>query len=556
MIDDDRSPLDDRSVFDQIDLVTDLAELARRLDALEDEVAVARGEVATVRDERDRYHQLYLEMMERCRKLERGLIGRKSEKLAPDEVQLSLSVLEMALGEREAAEVDAILAELRTEHVKAHTRQKPTGRKPIPEHLPRVEIVVTPPEVEREGTDAFERIGEEVSEVLERRPASLVVARIVRPKFVRKGRDKAAGTEVLVGEVPELPIPRGLAGPGLLADTIVKRWQDHLPLNRLEGIYARDGCELPRSTMCGWHAELAELARPVISAMRADAFEQPYLCTDATGVLVQAKHECRKGHFWVLVAPGRHVLFEYTRTHDGEAVDDQLAGYKGYLVADAHVVYDHLYRQGDIVEVNCWAHARRYFFKAMSSDPDRAQVALKLIGALFQIDRALVDAPPKKRARIRNKHSRPIIERFFSWCDAEAPRVLDDTPIADGIRYARNQRTGLSRFLDDGRLPLHNNMSELNLRRQAVGRKNWLFVGSDDGGAVNAVFTSLLASCRLLGIEPWSYLRDLFCLLPRWPRHRVLELAPVNWIATRERDDVRAALEADLFRRLTLLSPS
>jgi transposase len=437
--------------------------------------------------------------------------------------------------------------------VEGYVRAKPTGRKPLPEHLPRVEIEIVPPEVEREGRDAFERIGQEVSEVIERRPASLVVARIIRPKFVRKGRcgDK---THVLIGPAPELPIPKGMAGPGMLADTIVKRWQDHLPLNRLEDIYARDEIDLSRSTMCGWHAELAELVQPLIAAMRQDALEQPYLCVDATGVLVQAKHKCRTGHFWVLVAPERHVLYEYSAQHTADAVDGFLAGYQGYLVADAHVVYDHLYRQGDVVEVNCWAHARRYFFKALESDRERAEIALGLIGGLFRIERSLADSPRKKKERIRNKHSRPIIERFFDWCDHEASKVLDETPIAVGIRYARNQRKGLSRFLDDGRLPIHNNISELNLRRQAVGRKNWIFLGSDDGGAVNAVFTSLLASCRMLGIEPWSYLRDLFCLLPEWPVHRVLELAPVNWETTRERNDVRKALESNPFRRLTLLS--
>jgi len=526
--------------------VIDVAELAQRLEALERKVAAAESE-------RDQYRQLYLETMERCRKLELGLVGRKSERLASDEGQLSLAMLETVLGERTSAEVEAMLAELRTAEVRAHSRQKPTGRKPIAEHLPRVEIIVVPPEVEREGTDAFERIGEEVSEVIERRPASYVVARVVRPKYVRKDRDRATATEVLVGDVLDLPIPRGLAGPGMLADTIVKRWQDHLPLNRLEDIYARDGLELSRSTICGWHGELVDLVRPLVAAMRADAFEQPYLCVDATGVLVQAKHQCRSSHFWVMVAPERHVLFEYTRQHDGDTVDDVLAGYKGYLVADAHSVYDHLYREGDVVEVNCWAHARRYFFKAMSSDPERAKVALGLIAALFQIERSLVDAPRKKRETIRNKRSRPIVDRFFDWCDAEVANVLDATPIASGIRYARNQRVGLSRFLEDGRLPVHNNISELNLRRQAVGRKNWLFVGSDEGGAVNAAFTSLLASCRMLGVEPWSYLRDVFCLLPSWPVHRVLALAPVNWPATRQRDDVRTALGHNRFRALTQL---
>ena len=338
-----------------------------------------------------------------------------------------------------------------------------------------------------------------------------------------------------------------------LADTIVKRWQDHQPLHRLESVYARDGIELARQTMCDWHMELAPLVDPLIAAMRLDAFAQPFLCVDATGVLVQAAERCRTGHFWVLVAPGRHVLFEYTPKHDGRAVDAILSGYEGYLVADAHAVYDHLYAAGDVVEVNCWAHCRRYFFKAMDSDPDRAKIALGLIGALFKIERSIQTAPKKKREEIRAKHSAPIVDRFFSWCDAEWPNLLEDTPIYDGVRYSRNQRRGLMRFLDDGRLPIHNNQSELNLRRQAVGRKNWLFVGSDDGGRTNAIFTSLLASCRLLEIEPWAYLRDVLCLLPGWSSHKLLDLAPCNWRQSAQRDDVRAKLDANPYRQLTLL---
>ncbi|GAC1546339.1 MAG: hypothetical protein NVS3B10_10310 [Polyangiales bacterium] len=270
----------------------------------------------------------------------------------------------------------------------------------------------------------------------------------------------------------------------------------------MEAIFAREGLDLARSTICGWHFELKSLVRPLLAAMREDAFQQAYLCTEATGVLVQHKEKCRTGHFWVLVAPGRHVLFEYTADHSSNAVDDVLAGYKGYLVADAHVVYDHLYKSGDLVEVNCWAHRRRYFFKALGSDPPRARVALDLIGALFRIERTIANSPRKKREAIRKKRSQPIVDSFLSWCDAEASKVLDDTPISDGIRYARNQRVGLARFLDDGRLPIHNNMSELALRREAVGRKNWLFVGNDEGGEVNAAFTSLLASCALHDVEP------------------------------------------------------
>lgn len=172
--------------------------------------------------------------------------------------------------------------------------------------------------------------------------------------------------------------------------------------------------------------------------------------------------------------------------------------------------------------------------------------------SLFRIERTLADAPRRKKEKIREKRSRHIVDAFFSWCDAEASSVLDDTPISAGIRYARNQRVGLAQFLEDGRLPIHNNLSELALRREAVGRRNWLFVGSDDGGAVNATFTSLLASAQLCEVKPWSYLRDVFCLLPGWPEHKLLELAPLKWKQTVERDDVRALLDANRFRRLTL----
>jgi transposase len=528
--------------------VTDVgvAEIGKRLDELEKRVATAERE-------REEYRALYLQTMERCRKLELGILGSKSEHVPENEAQLSLGVLSMVLNERQLADLDAAIATANAEQdVKAHTRRKPTGRKPLPEHLPRVEIQILPPEVEKKGLDAFERIGEDVCETIERRPAAFVVARVVRPKFVAKDRERDGETEVFIAEPPELPIARGLAGPGMLADTIVKRWQDHMPLNRLEDMYGRDGLELARSTMCGWHGALAEVVQPLVSAMRADAFKQPYLCVDATGVLVQQKERCRTGHFWVLVAPARHVLFEFTRDHSSDAVDDVLSGYQGFLVADAHVVYDHLYARGDVVEVNCWAHARRYFFKALDSDPERAKVALGFIAALFRIERTLADSPRKKKEKIREKRSRHIVDAFFSWCDAEAESVLDDTPISAGIRYARNQRVGLSRFLEDGRLPIHNNMSELALRREAVGRKNWLFVGSDDAGAVNALFTSLLASCRLCDVEPWSYLRDILCLLPQWPEHRLLELAPIAWNETRQREEVSQLLDANAFRRLTL----
>jgi transposase len=499
------------------------------------------------KEQRDQYKKLYLDMLELCRKLERGVLGQKREKLPSGEEQLSLQVLGMLLGQRPSE------APTEVEKVKAHERVKPTGRKPLPENLPRVDIEVIPAEVQEKGLESFEKIGEDVTETVERRPASLVVVRTHKPKFVPKGRDRTAETKVLESPTPELPIERGLAGPGLLADTVVKRWQDHLPLHREERIYGREGLQLARSTICGWHEELARLVRPVVDAMWNEALESPYLCTDATGVLVQALERCRSAHFFVVAAPEKHVLFGYAPKHDSAAVDKLLKDYKGYLVADAHSVYDHLYRKGDVTEVGCWAHTRRYFFKSLSSDPERSRKALAFIKALFQIERT--HGPPEERLKVRQTLSKPIVEGFFAWCDAEQDQVLDETPISKAIGYARNQRVALQRFLEDGRLPIHNNFSENQLRREALGRKNWLFLGSDDGGETNAVFVSLLASCQLHQIEPHGYLRDLFCLLPGWSKSHVLDLAPAYWKKTLALPETQRRLGVNIYRQASLGAP-
>lgn len=513
---------------------------------MSDATAHTNGELEVVRQERDQYKKLYVDMLAHCRKLELGIMGQKSERFIGNEAQLTLSVLGSVVQPPAAPPAEET-------KIEEHTRKKPTGRKPLPEHLPRVDIEVLPPEVEAQGTDAFEKIGEDVTETIERRPASTLVVRVHRPKFVAKNKaETVTSATVLQSPPPELPIPRGLAGPALLADTIVKRWQDHLPLHRQERIFGREGLDLARSTICGWHSELMHLVTPVVNAMWTDALTAPYLCTDATGVLVQALEKCRNAHFFVVAAPQKHVLFFYSQKHDSAAVDSILEGYRGYLVADAHSVYDHLYKSGEVVEVACWAHARRYFFKALDSEPQRAREALALIQRVFRLEREIASFAPEVRSAVRAKNAKALVDDFFAWCDTQAMAVLDQTPLSKAINYARNQREALYRFIDDQRLPLHNNFSERALRREALGRKNWLFVGSDEGGDVNATFVSLLASCQLHDIEPSGYLRDLFCLLPSWPIDRVLDLSPAYWMETIKRPDVVAKLDANIFRRASL----
>jgi len=506
-------------------------------------VAQLEAALAAALEARDQYKALYEQLREDYEKLKQGLLGQKAERVTPDERQLTLALIETLLAEHGAPEEAK-----KTRAVRGHERAKPSGRKPLPEHLPRVDVELIPHEVQQGGLENFRRIGEEVSEVLERRRASSVVVRLIRPKFVAKDTPRQGPVHVLIGDPADLPILRGRAGPGMLADTVVRRWQDHQPLHRLEGIYARDGLPLARSTICGWHEELAALARPIVEAMHAEALQQPYLCADATGVLVQAPERCRHGHFWVLIAPGLHVLFRYSARHDKAAVDGLLPGYAGVLVADAHSVYDHLFADGRVQEAGCWSHLRRYWFKTLGSEPEKGREALAMIGALFAVERSLVDAPPARRLAVRTETSRPLVDKFFAWCLALKATALDETPLAKALGYATNHQEAFERFLGDGRLPMHNNWSELQLRRQVVGRRNWIFTGSDDGAKVNTVFVSLLASCGLHQVEPWTYLRDLFCVLPSWPRSRVLELAPAYWKRTFEDEETQRTLADNPFR--------
>ena len=240
------------------------------LDAAKADISleVLREQVEEITLERDQYKKLYIQMLELCKKLEAGILPQKRERFVGD-AQLTLSILGALLG---GGEPEAPVPAAVTDAVKAHVRAKPTGRAPLPENLPHIDIEVLPPEVIEKGLEAFERIGEDVTETVERRPASLVVVRIHKPKFVFLNRDRLEDTKAMQGSTPELPIERGMAGPALMADTIVRRWQDHLPLHRLERIYGRDGLELPRSTVCGWHAKLSELVCPLIEAMTKDSF--------------------------------------------------------------------------------------------------------------------------------------------------------------------------------------------------------------------------------------------------------------------------------------------
>lgn len=557
------------------------AEYEARLAALVRERDEMKARAERAEHERNEFKKLYGLVLLELERMKRQLFGQKAETVDPAQVQLAfgpvLDALERARtgGAEELGQVESELAKLRERAAAEVTRRKaektppkPHGRRDLSlEDLPVEKITLEPPERLLPGGDALVKIGEEVSEHIDRRPASLVRVQVIRPKYKMPateapeiasaqatttdeatpvGADEQDGPKsIVIAQLPERPIPRGIAGPGLLAFVLVSKYADHLPLHRQEKIFRREGLHLPRSTLCGFVQGSVALLERIVTAMWEDARTNAHwICVNATGVLVFAKERCRRNHFWVVVAQRDHVLFRYTKTHDGKVPAEMLKGFRGYMLADASSVYHELYRQEPgITEAGCWAHSRRMAFEALSSDEPRALVIIGFIGLLY--DAHMLATDPKTGVTDgaqRRKDAQPVIDKLYAWIAHERPNVDDDAPIAKAMNYLVNHRIPLTRFLDDGILRLDNNLSEAELRREKVGAHNWLYCGSDDGAHWNATVVSLVASCQLHGIEPWAYLRDVLTLLPSWPAKQVLALAPKYWNETQKQPETQQRL--------------
>jgi transposase len=395
----------------------------------------------------------------------------------------------------------------------------------------------------------------------------LVIAR-VKYQIV----DAGGQTTVDTAPVPPEAFHRSLAAPSLLAHIIMLKYGMGVPLFRIEDQFTRDGCPIDRGTMCRWVEDAgATCGGSVVHAMRQEALSASFcIATDATGVLVQpirthekVRQPCRRGHYFVLVADSGHVLFEYTPKETSDAVHTIFKGYRGYVQADAKSVYDILYRgppdapdqDGACTEVACWCHLRRKYFEAAFAKSAVAREGLARISRIFELDASWRNKPPAEIKRLRDAHLRPHVEAFFAWAAGEFDKVRDERGLLrSALGYAVRNKDALMRFLDDGRLVLDNNRSERALRGTvATGRKAWLFVGSDDHGQSAASHFTLIASCRLHRLDPEAYLRDLYRVLPHWPRDRYLELAPKYWAATRARLDPTQL--ANEFGPLTVPTP-
>jgi transposase len=454
----------------------------------------------------------------------RRLFGKKSEKLDPNQLQLALDLLRTEAAPVEQVEMDSGEGLSRRER----RRRRPTGRQPLPKELPREVVSLELPVAERVCSCGREkrRIGEDVSEKLEFVPSSLHVIQTRRAKYACP----KCHLGVSVAAAPPQAVEKSLAAEGLLAHVVVSKYADHLPLHRQEGIFARHGVELSRSTLVGWVFDVADAVSPIVAEMKQQILSTSYLQTDDTPVLVLKKLAGSfKGRLWTYLDPlGRQVVYDATPTHERAGPEAFLASFRGHLQADAYTGYDALYASGRIIEVGCWAHGRRRFKEALETDP-RAAPILALVQELYRIEEEASSASHDERKALRHEKSRLVLDRIDELRKKLLAEVLPKSPLGEALRYQDNQWRALNRFVEDGRLRIDNNGAESQLRIVAVGRKNWLFAGSLEGARRAAILYSLVQSCKLAGIDPFVYLRDVLRRLPKHPQRLIAELTPKGW---------------------------
>ncbi len=480
---------------------------------------------------------LNAKLQHQLEQLLRQRYGRKSERVDP--AQLLLFAQEILAQAEPTPQLDPV-PEPAPSPSATQPQKNGHGRKPLPASLPRKPEVhdVPPEQLPCPDCGALRQcIGAEVREQLEYVPASLIVIEHIRPKYACPD---CAANVVIAERLPE-PIEKGLPGPGLMAHVITNKYADHLPLYRQEGILRRQGVEISRSTMCDWMAIAAELLAPIVKLMLAKILKSQVVQNDDTPVKVQ-DHDgkgIKTGRLWASVGDHNnpYVVYHYTPDRSGAGPAAIFQGFEGYLQADAYSAYDGLYTSGTILEVGCMMHARRKFYEARTSDPPRAHRVLAWIKLLYDVEREAkekhaaegYEAFVAARHALRGERSRPIFQQLHDWLEAEAPKVLPKSSIGEAIHYSLNHWAALERPLDEGFLDLDNGACERALKPVALGRRNWLFAGSDRGGQTAAVLMSLCTTCKDLGIDPQAYLRDVLDRISTHPARRIEELLPDWW---------------------------
>ena len=480
-------------------------------------------------------------------KLRRELYGQRSERKARliEQLELQLEELEADASEDELA---AEQAAAKTSTVQSFTRRRPS-RKPFPEHLPRERVVIPAPEVcDCCGSGRLAKLGEDVTETLEVIPRQWKVVQTVREKFTCRDCEK-----ISQAPAPFHVTPRGWAGPSLLAMILFEKYGQHQPLNRQSERYGREGVELSLSTLADQVGACAIVLKPIHDLIAAHVLAAERIHGDDTTVPVLAKGKTDTGRAWVYVrddlpfggADPPAALFHYSRDRSGEHPERHLADFSGILQADAYAGYNKLYEPGrtpePVSKALCWAHARRKFFvladiaskakkgKHAATISPLAFEAVKRIDALFDIEREINGLSARERLAVRTGRSAPVLADLEAWMREERARLSRHAPVAKAMDYMLKRWEGFARFLEDGRICLTNNAAERALRGLALGRKSWLFAGSDRGGDRAAVMYTLIVTAKLNDIDPQTWLADVLARIAEHPAQRLDDLLPWNW---------------------------
>ncbi len=466
-------------------------------------------------------------------KLRRMQFGRKSEKL-----DRQIEQLELRLDELQATPAENTAASHTAARVAsvAGVAAKPV-RKPLPEHLPREVRTYRPKQKACPDCGGeLKFLGEDVSEILEYVPARFQVIRQVRPKLAC-----ACCERIVQAAAPSRPIERGVAGPGLLAHVLVSKYCDHLPLYRQSEIYAREGVELERSTLADWVGGTSALLAPLVEALRRHVLSATKLHADDTPVPVLApgNGKTKTGRLWTYVRDDRPagdatpaaVWFAYSPDRKGEHPQAHLGNFTGTLQADGYAGFDAVYKTGRIQEAACWAHVRRKFYDLhVAHKSPVAAEAIERIATLYTVEKEIRGHPADERREVRNAQARPLLDSLKQWLEETLGKLSRKSDTALAVRYALSRWNALLRYVNDGRIEIDNNAAERSLRTVALGRKNYLFAGSDAGGERAAAIYSLIGTAKLNGLDPEAYLRNVLSRIADYPINRIEELLPWNFV--------------------------